>query len=112
MELGIVWRARARRYTVGDDFDYCADRRALFPDAVEIVFEERGLFLVRAEERVARDLVPVPVVAIDLMRTHLHQRAAHGHVWQNLAGNGAGRDPRRGLPRGGSSAAAVIAQAV
>ena len=46
------------------------------------------------------------------MWAHLHQRAAHFHIGQNLARDGAGCDPRRGLARRGAAAAAIIAQAV
>ena len=112
IELGVDRRAEPRRHAFGDDLDHRADRRAALADAVEIVLEERGLVLVRAEERIARDLVPVPFVAIDLVRAHLHQRAAHVHAGHDLAGDGAGRDPRRGLARRGAAAAAIIAQAV
>ena len=50
--------------------------------------------------------------AIDLVRAHLHQRAAHLHLGQDFARDGAGRDARGGLARRGTSAAAIIAQAV
>ena len=89
-----------------------ADRRAALADAVEIALEERGLVLVRTEKRIARDLVPVPFGAIDLVRTHLHQRAAHFHTGQDLAGDRAGCDPRRGFARRRAAAATIIAQAI
>src|ERR1700704_1525095 len=97
IELGIDRRAQSRRHAFGAHLDHGADRGSLLSDIVEVALEERGLVLVRAEERIARDLVPVPFVAIDLVRTHLHQRTAHGDVGQYLAGDGAGGDAGRGL---------------
>ena len=79
---------------------------------VEIALEERRLVLVGTEERIAADLVPIPFVAIDLVRAHLHQRAAHGHAGHDLAGDGARRHARRGFARRRAAAAAIIAQAV
>ena len=58
------------------------------------------------------DLVPVPFGAVDLVRAHLHQRAAHVHLGQDLARDGAGGDPHRGLARRRAPAAAIVAQAV
>src|SRR5437764_1158209 len=85
-----VLRAEAGRHAVGDDLDDRADRGAALADAVEVALEERGLVLVRTEERIARDLVPVPFVAIDPVRAHLHQRAAHLDAGQDLSRDGAG----------------------
>ena len=50
--------------------------------------------------------------AIDLVRAHLHQRAAHGEAGHDLARHGAGGNARRGLARGGAAAAAIIVDAV
>ena len=46
------------------------------------------------------------------MRSHLHQRRAHGHAGNDLARHRAGGHARRRLPRRGASAAAIVAQAV
>ena len=76
------------------------------------VSKNAALFLSGTEERIACDLVPVPFVAVDLVRAHLHQRAAHLHVGQDLSRDGAGGDTRGGLARRRPSAAAIVAQAV
>src|SRR5439155_8365952 len=73
VELGVDRRAPTRRHAFGDHFDDRADRGAALADTIEICLEERRAVLVRAEERIARNLVPVPLVAIDLVRPHLHQ---------------------------------------
>src|SRR5581483_2313725 len=112
VELGIDRRAQARRNAFGYDLQHRADRRAALADAVEIFLEESGLVLVGTEERIFANLVPVPFVAVDLVRAHLHQRAAHADLGQDLARDGAGRNPHRGLARRGAAAAAIIAQAV
>ena len=51
------------------------------------------------EERIVVDFVPVPMGTIDLVRADLDQSAAHAHLRYDLAGNGAGRDSRRGFAR-------------
>ena len=109
VELGVDRRAEARRHAFGHDLDHRAEGRAGLAHAVEIVLEELGLLGVRAEERIVADLVPVPARAVDLVRAHLHQRAAHDQARHDLARDGAGGDARRGLARRGAPAAAIIA---
>ncbi len=58
------------------------------------------------------DLVPVPAGAVDRVRPHLDESAADPDVGDDLAGDGACRDARGGLPRRGAAAAAVVADAV
>src|SRR6202000_1989019 len=112
IELGVDRRAEAGRYAFGDDLEHRADRGGALADAVEILLEKRGLVLVGTEERIFGGLVPVPFGAVDLVRAHLHQRAAYVHLRQNLAGHSAGGEPHRGLARRGAAAAAIVAQAV
>ena len=112
VELGIDRRAETRRHAFGHHLDHRAAGRARLAHAVEIFLEEFRLLGVGAEERIVADLVPVPARAIDLVRAHLHQRAAHGEARHDLARDGAGSDPRRGLARGGAAAAAIIVDAV
>src|SRR5262249_1920584 len=100
------------RHTLGDHLDDGAHRRALLANAIEIALELLGLAGVRAEEWVARDLVPVPARAVDLFRAHLDERAAHRHAGHDLARDRAGRDPHRGLARRLATAAAVVAQPI
>ena len=77
---------------------YCSKNAAL-----SLSGQKNGLRAISSQSQLA---------AIDLVRAHLHQRAAHFHVGQDLARDGAGGDARRGLARRRTSAAAIIAQAV
>src|SRR5262249_12300500 len=92
--------------------DHRADRRALPADAVEITLVEFRFLPVRAEERIAVDLFPVPARAVDRFRAHLDQRSAYRHAWHDLAPNRAGGNPQCGLARRLAAAAAIVAQAV
>ena len=112
VELAVDRRAEAGRHAFGDDLDDGADRRAALAHLVEIIGIERGLRGIGTEERIALDLGPVPARAVDGMRSHLHQRAAHDHAGHDLARDRAGGNPRRGLARRLPSAAAIVAQAV
>src|ERR1019366_6763535 len=112
VELGIDWRAETRRHAFRHDLDHRAAGRAGLTHAVEIRLEKLRLLGVRAEERIIADLVPVPARAVDFVRTHLDERAAHGQAGHDLARDGAGSDPRRGLARRGAPAAAIIGDAV
>ena len=58
------------------------------------------------------DLAPVPARAIDGVRTHLDERAAHVHARHDLACDGACRHAHRGLARRLPPSSAIIAQAV
>src|SRR5271156_3935050 len=71
----------------------------------------RGLG-VGAEERIARDLVPVPAIAFDREFAHPHQRATNAHGRNDLARDRAGGHPRGGLARRGSPPATIIADAI
>ena len=112
VELGVDRRAEARRHALGDDLDHRADRGAGLAHLVEIALVEFRLNRVGAEERIVADLVPVPARAIDFVRAHLHQRAAHAHARHDLSRDGAGGDAHRRLARRGSAAAAIIVDAV
>src|SRR5262249_9788375 len=74
--------------------------------------EKGGLLRVRTEERIALDLIPVPPAAIDPMGAHLDERAAHAQVGHDLACDGAGGNPHRGLAGGLAAAAAIVAHAI
>ncbi len=100
VELAVDRRTETRGHAFRHDLDHRTDRRAALANAVEIIGIERGAVLVGAEERILVDLVPVPVVAIDLVRSHLHQRATHRHARQDLAGDRTGRNPARRLAGG------------
>src|SRR5262249_42149149 len=53
-----------------------------------------------------------PMRGVDAMPTHLDERTADPHARDDLARNGAGGHPHRGLARGLASAAAIVAHAV
>ncbi len=84
----------------------------LLAHAVEKIGEARGRLGIGTEERIALHLGPIPGGAIDRLRSHLDQRGAHIEAGHDLAGDGAGRHPHRGLARRGAAAAAVVVEAV
>ena len=112
VELAVDRRAPAGRRALGDDLDHRADRRARPADGVEIVDEAPDRLGVRAEERISAHLVPAPVRPVDLELAELHERAADRDPGDDLAGDGAGGDPRGGLARRRPPAAAIVADAV
>ncbi len=89
-----------------------ADRRTGLADFVEIERESLGGLGIGREERIAVDFLPIPVRAVDLLGAHGDERAADAEIRDDLAGNGAGGDPRRGFARRGTPAAAIVADAV
>ncbi len=93
VELAVDRRAEARRHALGHDLDHGADRGAVLAHAVEIALVEgRGLG-VGAEERIASNLVPVPVRPVDRVRAHLHEGAADRDARRRPCGRW--RPPRR-----------------
>src|SRR5215831_2760282 len=112
VELAVDRRPEARRHALGDHLDDGADRGALPANAVEIGLEKLGHRGVRTEERVARNLVPIPFGAVDPVRPHGNERGPHRHAGDDLSRHRAGRHPRSGLARRRAPAAAVVAQAV
>jgi hypothetical protein len=56
--------------------------------------------------------VPIPIGAIDLVRTHLHERAADQHLIDDFAGDRACSHAHRGFPRRRASAAAKIPDSI
>src|SRR5215471_739084 len=112
VELAVDRCPEARRHAFGDHLDDGADRGALPANAVEIGLEKLGHRGVRTEERVARNLVPIPFGAVDPVRPHGNERGPHRHAGDDLSRHRAGRHPRSGLARRRAPAAAVVAQAV
>src|SRR5690242_11244549 len=112
IKLGINRRTDSGWHAFGNDLDHRTAGRAGLAHAVEILLEELRLFRVRTEEGVLAHLVPVPARAIDLVRPHLNERAAHDQPGYDLSRNRAGADTRRGLPGGSPSAAPVVVNAV
>src|SRR5205085_3465031 len=110
--LAIDRRAKACRDAFSHHLHHSTHRRALLANAVEIILEERGLLCIGAEEWIAVDLLPVPALAVDLVRAYLHQSGADRYSRQHLARHSSGRHPHRGLAGRGTPAAAIIAEAV
>src|SRR6185437_7160781 len=105
--------APARRHALGDDLDHRAGRIAGFAQAVEEAFPLLCHLAVGAPERIVLDRAPIPSRAIDLVRPHLHQRAADADVVaEDLAADGAGGDAHRGFARRRAPAPAIVANAV
>src|SRR6266446_1606587 len=112
VELAVDRSPKARRHALGDHLDDGADRGALATDAVEISLEELGHGGIRTEERVARNLVPIPRGAVDRVRPHGDERAPNRHAGHDLSRHRTRRYPRSGLPRRRPPAAPIVAQAV
>ena len=112
VELAVDRRAPTRRRALRDDFQHRPDRGARLADRVEVMDEAPDRLGVRREERIARDLVPIPMRAVDDELAHLHQRGAHLDAGNHLARDRAGGDPRGGLARRGAPAAAKVANPV
>ena len=113
VELAVDRRAEARRHAFGHHLDDGADRRALLAHAVEKVGEARRRLGVGTEERIVLDLGPIPARAIDRRASPIWISArAHVEAGHDLARDGAGRHPHRGLARRGAAAAAIVVQAV
>src|SRR6266403_1927779 len=85
VELAVDRSPKARRHALGDHLDDGADRGALATDAVEISLEELGHRGIRTEERVARNLVPIPRGAVDRVRPHGDERAPNRHAGHDLS---------------------------
>jgi len=66
--------------------------KSLLADAVEIGSKKAAFPCPDRRTDSARSR-PNPIAAVNLVRAHLHQRAAHGDLGQNLARDRAGRDP-------------------
>ena len=65
--------------------------------------QKNGLRAISSQSHLARSIRCGPIAT---------SAAAHRHARHDLARHRAGGDPRRGLARGGASAAAIVAQAV
>ena len=85
IEFAIDGRPEACRRALGNHLDYRAHRRAPLADAVEIILEESYFPRVRAEEGIAADLVPVPALPVDLVRSDLHQSGADRHIREHFS---------------------------
>ena len=112
VELCVKRGPEADRHAIRYDLDHGSSRGAGFPDLVEKRRPCLGSFRIRTEEGVFVHRVPIPVGAVDFVRTDLHQRAAHAHAWHDLACHGPARDPRGRLAGRGPARAAPIAHAV
>src|SRR5471032_2746092 len=112
VQLAVDRRAPAGRRPFGDNLDHRADRGAGFADFVEISLESLRRAWIRAKERIAGHFAPIPTRALYPVLAHLHERAANGHSGHDTARDRAGGDPRRRLARGGTAAAAIIADPV
>src|SRR5262245_35975558 len=112
VELAVNRGAEANGYAFGNDLDDGTHGRAALAYIVEIGFEEFCLLCIRTEERIALDLVPVPPRALDAVLAHLDQRAPHRKPRNDFARDRARGNPRGGLARGLTAAAAIIADAV
>src|SRR5262245_54629510 len=112
VELAVNRGAEANGYAFGNDLDDGPHGRAALADIVEIGFEEFCLLRIRTEERIALNLVPVPPRALDAVLAHLDQRAPHRKPRNDFARDRARGNPRGGLARGLTAAAAIIADAV
>src|SRR5205085_754563 len=111
-ELGIHRRAEARGNALSQNLDHRSARRAGLAHAIEVLLEEFGLLHIRTEKGISADLIPIPARPIDLVRTHLNQRAAHDKAGYDLARDRSGGHPRRRLARRRPPAAAIIVDAV
>src|SRR6185437_14048957 len=113
IELAVDRIAPADGHTFGDDLDQRADRIAGFAHAVEEALPLLRHLAVGAPEGIILDCAPLPFRAIDLMRPHLHERAADADlVAEDFAADRAGGNTHRGLARRGAATAAIIADAV
>ncbi len=77
-----------------------------------MLFPDRDHVGVGAPEGVLFRLVPIHPLGRDGVRADLHDRAADADAGDDLARDGAGRDPGRGLARRLPTAAAIIPHAV
>ena len=105
--------APAWRDAVGHDGDFRPDGVALFFQTAHQFVQRIQLVGIGTEERVLLDLIPV----FDRQRNvaHLGQTAADHDakfLLQVFLSNGASRHAHRGFTRGGTSAAAIVAEAV
>src|SRR5437764_8644405 len=97
----------------GYDLDDGAAGRAALADIVEVALPGLSRLPIRAPERIVAGRVPAPFAAVDLLRAELNHGAAHlDPVTQDLAGDGACRNPHRRLARRLPAAAAIVAHAV
>src|SRR5204863_5719718 len=92
VELAVDRRAKAGRDAFRHDLDDGPDGRPTLANAVEIAGVEGRLLGVRAEEWIALNLFPVPARAINLVRAHLDERAAHREARHDLARDRTGGD--------------------
>src|ERR1700722_3043123 len=69
VELAVDRRAETWRHAIGHDLDHRADGRTALAQAIEIVAEHRRGLGVGTKERIALDLGPIPIRAIDATRT-------------------------------------------
>ena len=112
VELAIDWRAPARRHIFGHDLDDGADGGPCLADGIEIGLEKRRRLGVGAEEGIFGALVPIPIGAIDFVRTHLHERAADQHLLDDFSRDRARRHAHGGFPRGRTAAAAMVPDSI
>ncbi len=117
VQLAIDGLAKAGRYAVGNDFENRTGGTSGLADSIEIGFPFTGRHRVGAEKRVVTGLVPVKAVAVDPVRSDLHDTTADPEGlaqsgFQHPVGNGARGHTHRRLARRGPSATAIIANAV
>ena len=112
IELGVEWRAPAGRHAFGDNLDDGADRGPGFANLIEVIGPGFGGLLIRREERVATDLIPVPAGPIDVVGSDLDECAANCDPRNDFARDRAGRNARCGFARRRAAAASIIADAV
>src|SRR5438093_1435037 len=112
VELAIDRRTEPRRHAVSHDLDDGAGRGARFSHLVEELGPDFDRLGIGTEERVTLDLVPLPIGAVDLVRSDLDQRAAHAYAGNDLAGDSAGRHAVCRLTRRRAARASPVAHAV
>src|SRR5262249_22976857 len=112
VKLAVDRRAEPNGHAFRDDLDDSAYGGTALADVVEIGLEELRLLGIRAEERIALNLIPVPARALDPVFAHLDQRAAHRHAGHDFARNRTGGNTRGSFARRLAAAAAIIANAV
>jgi hypothetical protein len=112
VELAVDRGAEACRHALSHHFDDGADRGALLAHLVEVSGKFGDGSRVGAEQRIARDLIPVPVRAIDPLRADLDQGTAHDETRHDSARDGAGCNAGCGLARRGPPAATIVPHAI
>ena len=114
VQLGIDGRAQPGGNAFGYQLYNRAAGRTLLAQAFQIFRPHRHRLGIGTEEIIARHLRPIK--ALDALRAHRHQRAAHRDLaikrCENFARNRARRHPRRGFAGAGTAAAAIIAHAI